>query len=176
LQEALAKSLETRFSSSSREVGDNWLAWTEQLVTFLDGIVYDTPSIYSTVVKRIKRGDELRSKAMHAQQRLASPPVPLEAPKNATVAWKDLADLPADDFISCVYEQVLGRPADDVGKIHHLKLLDEGRSRAELIIALLASQEYRDNGRNVRIEGLPTAKGTVKSARSLSAIWSWFRI
>lgn len=170
LQAALVLALEARSSSFTRELGDDWLDWARQFVSFVDQIASDRRNIYSTLVKRIKRGDEMRRKALH--QAL---PGGLDASRNVTVEWKELADLPADRFVNSMYMHVLGRPADDVGKIHHLKLLQEGRSRPELIAALLSSQEYRDNGRNVRVEGLPKEKSGYKAIRRLRAIRGWLR-
>lgn len=177
LQRALAKSLETRTSSFSRELGDGWLEWTEHLATFLDGLIAGSSNIHSTVVKRIKQGDHLRNRVPLASTQNLSGASPLlaDANGNFVVSWKDWVDLPAEHFVNRLYEQILGREADDVGMLHHLKLLNDGRSRPELVAALLESQEYRESRRKVRIEGLSEALGDPKSNRHLSTIWRWFR-
>ena len=58
------------------------------------------------------------------------------------------------------YETILGRRADPEGRIFHLNRLSDGLGRAELIAAFLENDEFKSNGRDVRVVGLPAAVKT----------------
>jgi len=45
-------------------------------------------------------------------------------------------------FLEEVYQQLLGRDADEMGKNHHLKYLREGHSRLSVILGIVKSEEF----------------------------------
>ncbi len=51
----------------------------------------------------------------------------------------DLSDV---QFVEEVYRQLLGREADEMGKAHQLKYLEECRSRLSLILGIVKSEEF----------------------------------
>lgn len=157
LERALAECLNVRNSSFSRELGDNWSTWTEHLMDFLDTLMLDRANIYPTAVKRLKRGDALRSNAIIASRAILSGLLPVEAAMEEVVVLylRDLTELPAEQFVDCIYENILGRRADTDGRAYHIGLVDDGISRSEIVNIFLASEEFKVSKRNVRIVGLP---------------------
>jgi hypothetical protein len=170
LRDAVARAIKTGKSSFKRELGYDWQKWSADLAVFLEGIASDRSTIYSRAVDRIKHGDKLRGQALlKAKSQHAVPATPL-APANRIVNWGDLERLPEDRFVDEMYEHILGRSPDDVGKIHHLQLLKDGRTKQELVTALFDSHEYRQADRKVQIENFPINRG-----RGFSLVRSFFR-
>jgi GT2 family glycosyltransferase len=169
LREAVARAIETGKSSFERELGYDWQRWSSELAGFLEGIASDRSTIYSRAVSRIKHGDKLRSQSL-LKARSHVPPASRVAPTNRIVSWGDMERMDADRFVDEMYEHILGRPADDIGKLHHLQLLKDGRTKEELVLALFDSHEYQQADRKVQIENFPTGRG-----RSVSRIRSIFR-
>lgn len=177
LERLLAEALSVKRSSFSREHGDDWAKWTEQLAHFIGDLLADRQNIQPTVVKRIKRGDSLRTKELIALHR-QGPGVslnPVVVEKSVTIAWRDLADLPTGEFVDCAYQLVLGRDADPEGRLYHIALLNGGLARAELIAAFLASDEFSTSNRNVKINGLPKIVDNGPAESRKSGWRGWFR-
>lgn len=176
LERVLKESVEVKRSSVSREIGDDWSQWTEQLTHFIGDLVADRKSIQPTVVRRIKRGDVLRTKEIIAVLR-GAPQADTSATvqRDVTIGWRQLADLPAAEFVDCAYRTVLGRDADPEGRLNHLILLNNGVGRADLIAAFLDSDEYAASGREVKITGLPNVAAKGQGGKRRGGWRTWFR-
>ena len=83
--------------------------------------------------------------------------------------------MPADEFVDRAYQAVLGRDADPEGRIHHLTALNGSLSRAEMITAFLASDEFTMANRDVKIIGLPQVDEAGQANRGPSGWRAWFR-
>lgn len=174
---ALGSCLSVSNSSFSRELGDSWRIWTERLVGFLDELILDRESIYSNVVRRIRRGDALRASANHSSGKTPAGLLPGSIAVNeaSVLSWGELAELPAEEFVDCIYENILGRGADTEGRIHHTKLVENGGDRAEIVRAFLTNEEFRNSKRNVRVLDLPQFEIAPAIQNSKKPFWGYFR-
>lgn len=174
LERLLPEALDRTTSSIAQELGDNWSTWTEHFAHFIGDLIADRPTIQPTMARRIKRGDVLRSKQAGAipPHRQPDPQVVAKEP-GVTVSWQELAHLPAGEFVDRAYQTILGRKADPEGRVHHLNLLKRKVSRSEILAEILASDEFINSNRDVKILGLPKLVTTAPAERRASGWRSW---
>ena len=162
LERSLEESLRLKNLPVDQEIGEDWSQWTVHLASFLEDLIADRSRILLRASNRIKRGDVLRArkiiKSHHLSPAISAAQADLS--ESLVIAWRDLVDLPSGEFVDQAYETILGRQADPEGRIFHLNRLGDGLGRAELIAAFLENDEFKSNGRDVRVVGLPAAVKT----------------
>lgn len=172
LETLLKTALTVRESSVTRQLGDNWSEWTAHLAAFLDQLIEDRATIRPLAEKRMRMGDALRTKSLVMNRNTSSgglSSIQGAMEESFVVAWQDLADLPPGEFVDRLYEAVHGRRADPEGRLHHIKLLEEGLSKHDMLEALIASDEHRSKNRTVKVTGLPVRKDHKGSRKPLFA-------
>ncbi len=89
------------------------------------------------------------------------------------LSHSDLSSAPDEYFIEKIYERILHRPVDQVGKTHYLNMLKKSGERQRIIDDIERSVEAKEKNANVYLLREQLAKLTkeIKKRRGLFAWW-----
>jgi GT2 family glycosyltransferase len=118
-----------------------WDEWTDGLVDFCKKSLTE-PDLFSSLVKRINRGDEVRKINLYN--------------KGSEIVKADnlraLLKHNERSFIECAYLTLLNRPVDHSGLTHRLEQLKQGVLKVDILLGMQRSPEGKSNG--AKIKGL----------------------
>jgi FkbM family methyltransferase len=69
--------------------------------------------------------------------------------ENVQTSIDAIIQLPADEFVEMIYVNLLGRPADEMGKKHYLNKVMSGFSRTRIIYSIIKSTEWKESRRSI---------------------------
>jgi hypothetical protein len=89
---------------------------------------------HGTVTTTINDYLHLQLRAYWIEQSIAYRP-------KTTISLSSILEKDGDLFVETLYEKILGRPPDEQGRDHHMKLLKNGTPKQDLIRSLIQSDE-----------------------------------